>query len=69
MQTLQRAVNMQSLIRKVSEPKLTASVSLLVTPPLAITVLSVTTAILTGMFNARLNFQDKSTVISREIDR
>ena len=48
MQTLQRAVNIQSLIRKLSESKLTASVSLLVTPPMAITVLSVTSAILTG---------------------
>jgi hypothetical protein len=46
----------------------TASVSLLVIPPLIITALSVTSAILTGI-SARFNFQDKAVIISREIER
>jgi hypothetical protein len=46
----------------------TASISLLVIPPLVIAILSVTSAILTGI-SARFNFQDKKIMISREIDR
>ncbi len=45
-----------------------ASVPLLVMPPLAVTILSISSAILTGA-SARFNFQDKTTVINREIER
>ena len=45
---------------------ITASVSLLVMPPLVITILSVTSAILTGI-SARFNFQDKTIAICHEI--
>jgi hypothetical protein len=45
-----------------------ATVSLVLLPPTAISILSVTSAVLTGI-SARFNFQDKSVVISREIER
>lgn len=45
-----------------------ASVSLAVLPPLAVTILSISSAVLTGI-TARFNFQDKTIIISREIDR
>jgi SMODS and SLOG-associating 2TM effector domain len=46
----------------------TASVSLFVIPPLVIVILSIISAILTGI-SARFNFQDESIMISREINR
>ena len=45
-----------------------ATVSLTVLPPLAVTMLSVSSAVLTGI-SAKFNFQDKTILISREIDR
>jgi hypothetical protein len=46
-----------------------ASISLLlVVPVFVVTILSISSAILTGI-SARFNFQDKTIVISREIDR
>lgn len=45
-----------------------ASVSIAVLPTLAVTVLSISSAVLTGI-TARFNFQDKTIIISREIDR
>jgi hypothetical protein len=44
------------------------SASLSVLPPLVVTVLSITSAVLTGI-TARFNFQDKTIMISREIER
>src|ERR1043165_7018738 len=57
-----------STILSIAVSAVTASVSLLVMPPLVITILSVTSAILTGI-SARFNFQDKTITISREIER
>ena len=45
-----------------------ACVSLAVLPPLAVTILLISSAVLTGI-TARFNFQDKTIIISREIDR
>ena len=45
-----------------------ASVSLAVLPPLAVTILSISSAVLTGI-TARFNFKDKTIIISREINR
>ena len=45
-----------------------ASVSITTLPPLAVTILSVSSAVLTGV-SARFNFQDKTIMISREIER
>ena len=47
---------------------ITASVSLILMLPLVITILSVTSAILTGI-SIKFNFQDKTIVLSREIER
>ena len=45
-----------------------ATVSVTVMPPIAITVLSISSMILTGI-NARINFQDRQVQITREIDK
>ena len=45
-----------------------ATVSVTVMPPIAITVLSIGSMILTGI-NARINFQDKQVQITREIEK
>ena len=45
-----------------------ATVSVTVMPPIAITVLSISSMILTGI-NARINFQDKLVQITREIEK
>ena len=45
-----------------------ATVSVTVMPPIAITVLSISSMILTGI-NARINFQDKQVQITREIEK
>ena len=47
---------------------ITASVSLLVIPPLAVTILSISSAILTGI-SARFNFQDKTIMLTKEIEK
>ena len=43
-----------------------ATVSVTIMPPIAITVLSIASMILTGI-NARINFQDRQVQITREI--
>src|ERR1700690_2710483 len=45
-----------------------ATVSVTVMPPIAITVLSIASMILTGI-NARINFQDRQIQITREIEK
>ena len=45
-----------------------ATVSVTVMPPIAITVLSIASMILTGL-NARINFQDRQVQITREIEK
>jgi len=45
-----------------------ATVSVTVMPPIAITVLSISSMILTGI-NARINFQDKHIQITQEIEK
>ncbi len=45
-----------------------ATVSVTIMPPIAITVLSIGSMILTGI-NARINFQDRQVQITREIDK
>ena len=45
-----------------------ATVSVSLMPPVAITVLSITSLILTGV-NARINFQDRQIQITREIEK
>jgi len=45
-----------------------ATVSVTVMPPIAITVLSIGSMILTGI-NARINFQDRQVQIKREIEK
>ena len=65
---INKTIMYTSTILSIAISAITASVSLLVMPPLVITILSVTSAILTGI-SARFNFQDKTIVISREIER
>ena len=45
-----------------------ATVSVTIMPPIAITVLSIASMILTGI-NARINFQDRQVQITREIEK
>jgi len=45
-----------------------ATVSVTIMPPIAITVLSIASMILTGI-NARINFQDRQIQITREIEK
>jgi predicted amino acid racemase len=45
-----------------------ASVSLTVLPPIAVTILSISSAVLTGI-STRFNFQDKEITITREIEK
>ena len=45
-----------------------ATVSVTIMPPIAITVLSIGSMILTGI-NARINFQDRQVQITREIEK
>ena len=45
-----------------------ATVSVTIMPPIAITVLSISSMILTGI-NARINFQDRQIQITREIEK
>jgi len=45
-----------------------ATVSVTIMPPIAITVLSISSMILTGI-NARINFQDRQVQITREIEK
>jgi len=45
-----------------------ATVSVTIMPPIAITVLSIGSMILTGI-NARINFQDRQVQIKREIEK
>jgi hypothetical protein len=45
-----------------------ASISMLTIPPLALTILAISSAILTGI-SARFNFQDKTVELSKEIEK
>ena len=45
-----------------------ATVSVTIMPPIAITILSIASMILTGI-NARINFQDRQIQITREIEK
>ncbi len=45
-----------------------ATVTVSIMPPVAVTVLSITSMILTGV-NARVNFQDRQIQITREIEK
>ena len=65
---INKTIMYTSTILSIVISAITASVSLLVIPPLVIAILSVTSAILTGI-SARFNFQDKTIKISREIER
>ena len=57
-----------STISSIIISSVTASVSLSVLPPLAVSMMSICSAVLTGV-SARFNFQDKTIMINREIDR
>jgi hypothetical protein len=57
-----------STIASIVISSITASVSLLKIPPLAVTILSISSAILTGI-SARFNFQDKTIMLTREIEK
>ena len=57
-----------SAISSIVISSIIASVSLTILPPLAVTILSISSAVLTGV-TAKFNFQDKTIMIDREIDR
>ena len=63
-----KAVIYTSTITSIVISSITASVSLLKIPPLAVTILSISSAILTGI-SARFNFQDKTIMLTREIEK
>ena len=65
---IKKIIMYTSTISSIVISSVIATVSLTVLPPLAVTMLSVSSAVLTGI-SARFNFQDKTIMISREIDR
>ena len=67
-----RKINKVLIITTVGSSLITsaviATVSVTIMPPIAITVLSIASMILTGI-NARINFQDRQVQITREIEK
>ena len=45
-----------------------ASISMLTIPPMVITILAISSAVLTGI-SAKFNFQDKTVELSKEIEK